>query len=217
MGPLGPRQYGSKSYSLTPELRRSLSRRRNAIGTLHPRSIPLTLFPQMGARSDAQGHGHVATRALLPTDVSVSTRLPQWFIDVAFAAEAGALIYLFGLAATVLTSFLGACRSDGNTRACVLRIDNQAALDALVKGSSSSDLGTVQADLFRSVATRCPVLRRPEYVNAKSNASDPPSRLCDTSMGLSRTQPSGVIPPDFSRISPPTPPLGRSPSRTHSC
>ena len=88
MGPLIRRQYGPKAYSLTSELKRNLLWRYNAAGALHPRSIPLTLFAPMGAHSDAQGRGHIATRALFPPDVSVSTHLPQWFVDMAFSTEA---------------------------------------------------------------------------------------------------------------------------------
>ena len=200
MGPLIRRQYGSKACLLTSGLKRNLLWWNNAIWTLHPRSIPLTLFPPMGADSDAQGHGHVATRALLPAGETVPTRLPQWFIEMASAAEAGPPIYLFEQAETVLTACLAAYRSDGNPRTCVLRIDNKAALDALVKGSSFSALGTVLANLFRSGASRCPIVWRFEYANTKSNAEDPPSRLCDTPVGLTCSRSSDEIPPEFARI-----------------
>ena len=60
MGPLIRRQYGSKAYLLTSELKRNLLWWHNAIGALHPRSIPITLLPPTGAQPDAQGRGHVA-------------------------------------------------------------------------------------------------------------------------------------------------------------
>lgn len=116
MGPLIRRQYGAIAYLLTPELKHNLLWWHNAVGALPPRSIPLTLFSPTGAHSDDQGHGHIATRALLPTDVSVSTHLPQWFVEMALAAEGEPPIYLFELAATVLTACLVDYRSDGNPR-----------------------------------------------------------------------------------------------------
>ena len=185
---------------ITSELKRNLLWWYDAIGALHPRSIPLTLFRPTGARSDAQGYGHVATRALLPSDESVSTHLPQWFVDMAFEADAESPIYLSKLAATGLAAFLADYRSDGNPRTFALRIDNRAALDALITGSSSSAIGTVLVNLFWSVAARCPVVWWFEYVNTKSNAAGPPSRLCDTPLGLTCSRSSGVIPPEFARI-----------------
>ena len=124
----------------------------------------------MGSHSDSQGHGHIAARALLPGDVTASTHLPKWFVDTAFAAEVDTRespIYLFEHAATILTSFLLAYHSDGSPRTCVLRIDNRAALSSLIKGSSSSELGTVLVNLFWSVAARRPIVWWFEYVNTK--------------------------------------------------
>ena len=164
-------------------------------------SIPLTLLPPVGAHSDAQGHGHIASRAMLPNDVSISTHLPKWFVEMAFASDAEAHIYRFELAANVLTACLVAYRSDCNHRTCVLRIDNRAALAALIKGSSPSALGTVLANLFWRVAARCPLVWRFLYVDTKSNAAYPPSRVCDTPLGVERARFPGGIPPKFSRIS----------------
>ena len=201
MGPLVRRQYGSNAQLLTPDLKRNLLWRYNAIGKLPPpRPIPLTLFSPMGAYSDAQGHGHIASRALLPLDVSISTHLPKWFIEMAFAADAESPIYLFELDATVLTACLAAYRSDGNRRTCVLGIYNKAAPDAIIKGSSSSTLGTVLVNLFWRVAARFPAVWWFEYVNTKSNAADHPPRVCDTPLGVECTRWSGEIPPEFSRI-----------------
>ena len=177
MAQLARRQYGSGSHLLTPGLERNLLLRYNTIGTLRPMSIPLTLLPPVGAHSDAQGHGHIASRAMLPNDVSISTHLPKWFVEMAFASDAEAHIYRFELAANVLTACLVAYRSDCNHRTCVLRIDNRAALAALIKGSSPSALGTVLANLFWRVAARCPLVWRFLYVDTKSNAAYPPSRV----------------------------------------
>ena len=200
MGPLIRRQYGKYARTLTTELRRDLLWWCNAVRILPPRTIPLNLHSPMGAHSDAQGHGHVATRALFPFDVSISTHLPKWFLEMAFASEAESPIYLFELAATILTACEVANRSDGYHRTCVLCIDNKAALAALIKGSSSSALGAVLVNLFWSVAARCPVVWWFEYVNTKVNAADPPSRVCDAPLGMECTRTSGEVPPEFSRL-----------------
>ena len=142
-------------------------------------------------------------RSLLPSDVSVSTHLPQWFVETAFSADDESPIYLFDLAETVLPACLAAYRSGGNHRTCVLRIDNKAAIDALVKGSSSAALCTILVNLFWSVAARFPAVRRFGYVNTKSNAAGPPSRLFDAPLGSVCSRSYGEIPPELSRISPP--------------
>ena len=94
MGPLTQRQYGAHARSLAPDLRRNLLRRYNAVGTLPPRTIPHSLLAPMGSNSDAQGHGRIAMRALFAKDVSISTHLPKWSIDMAFEAESESPIYL---------------------------------------------------------------------------------------------------------------------------
>ena len=70
----------------------------------------------------------------------------------------------------------------------------------LIKGSSSSALGAVLVNLFWSVAARFPVVWWFEYVNTKSNAADPPSRVCDTPLSVACARSSGGIPPEFSRM-----------------
>ena len=63
MAPLIRRQYDLRGALLNRELKRHLFWWRNAIGLLHPRSVPLALLAPMAARSDAQGHGRIAARA----------------------------------------------------------------------------------------------------------------------------------------------------------
>ena len=74
----------------------------------------------------------------------------------------------------------------------MLCVDNKAALAALIKGSSSSELGATFVNLFWSMAARCPVIWRFEYVNTKANAADPPSRVCGAPMGLACGRASGT-------------------------
>ena len=109
-------------------------------------------------------------------------------------------IFIFELAAAVLAACLVITQNDGVARTCVLCVDNKAALAALIKGSSSSELGAILVNVFWSVASRCPVLWRFEYVNTKANAEDPPSRDCNAPLGIERTRASGAIPLDFAKI-----------------
>ena len=77
MGPLIRRQYGPPAHLLKPKLKRNLLWRPDAIGTLPPRSMPLTLLSPIGAHSDAHGRGQIATRALLPSEETISTHLQK--------------------------------------------------------------------------------------------------------------------------------------------
>ena len=120
---------------------------------------------------------------------------------MAFSYDEEPPIYLFELAETVLTSFIVAYRADGNPRTCVLRVDNKAAIDALIRGSPSPALGTILVNLFWSVEARLPVVRRFEYVNAKSNAADPHPRMCVAPSGAISSRRTGEIPPEFAIIS----------------
>ena len=200
MGPSARRQYGANVSSLAIHLKRNLLWWFNAIGTLPPRTIPLAMLSPYGAHSDAQGFGHVAARARVPSDYTISTHLPLWFIEMAVAAEGESPIYLFEIAAAIFAACLVYFHSDGESRTCVLCVDNKAALAALVKGSSSSQLGSVLINVFWSLAARSPITWWFEYVNTKANAADHPSRECDAPTGVNCTRSSGVIPPDFSRV-----------------
>ena len=127
--------------------------------------------------------------------------LPGWFTEMAYQAEDESPIYLFELSAAILTAPAVASRSDGTPRTCVLCIDNKAALAALIKGSSSSELGTALADLFRSVEARCPIVWWFEYAITKPNAADPPPRECNAPAGGTCGRDSGDAPVNFARIS----------------
>ena len=68
--------------------------------------------------------------------------------------------------------------ANGAPMTCVLRVDNQAAVNALIKGSSSSNLVGVLVNGFWNVAARGNTRWWIEYVNAKSNSDDFPSGQC---------------------------------------
>ena len=80
---------------------------------------------------------------------------------------------------------------------CALCVDNKAAVSALVKGSSTSKLGTVLVNLFWNVAARGSIRWRVEYVNTKSNAADFPSRICALPHGTRCSFSHGCVPKGF--------------------
>ena len=65
---------------------------------------------------------------------------------------------------------------DTTPRTCVLCVDNQAAVSALIKGGSSSGMAGALVNLVWNVAARDNARWWIEYVNAKANTADGPSR-----------------------------------------
>ena len=59
---------------------------------------------------------------------------------MAVSAEGESPIFLYEICAAILMVYTANEWCDSTTRTCVLCVDNQAAVAALVKGSSSSDL-----------------------------------------------------------------------------
>ena len=112
------------------------------------------MLSPIGAHSDAHGNGRIAARILCPMDVAISLHRPARFTRMADEAECESPIYLFELAATILTARAVASRSDYAPRTCILCIDNKAALSAITKGSASSELGTILVNLIWSAAAR---------------------------------------------------------------
>ena len=103
----------------------------------------MNLDTPVGSHSDAQGFGHIAARALLPGDITVSLRLPSWFVDMTFDLENESPIFIFELTAAILAACLVRLQNDRDAISRVLFVDNKAAIDAPIKGSSSSELGTI--------------------------------------------------------------------------
>ena len=87
-------------------------------------------------------------------------------------------ISIYELCAAILMACIATEWSRGKHRIGVLCVGNQAALVALVKWSSSSELGTLMAPLFWSCLARGNALWWIEYVHTKSNVADAPSRDC---------------------------------------
>ena len=78
-------------------------------------------------------------------------------------------------AATLTVCVVGR-RGAASPRSRFLCIDNQAALDALAKGPTSSEIGAVLVGVRWIFSARPPFQRAIEYVNQESNDSDEPSR-----------------------------------------
>ena len=179
MSPLIARQYHSRAVKLTRTLRRCLVRRYSAVEALPPRVTPYVLLPPFGAHSDAQGLGRVACRVHLGITSTCHTRLPPWFVKLATEADGESSIYLFEICAAILTVAVVSASHSGSSRSCVLCIDNKAALAALAKGPTPSELGAVLVGVFWALAARSSAHWRMEYVHADSNDADCPTRICN--------------------------------------
>ena len=179
MGQLIARQYYQKAPALTQELRRNLAWRLSALGNLRPRILSLQFCKPIGAHSDAQGLGRVAAVFTRHGRTAITTHLPSWFITWVCSLPGESPIFLYELCAAILVVCCSFDWPDAANRTCVLCVDNEAAVATLVKGSSSSPVGAILANLFWTLATRGSILRWIEYVHTKSNGADQPSRRCD--------------------------------------
>lgn len=153
------------------------------MGSLPPRTTPFSLLPPSGAQSGAQGMGHIDFRVLLDRVLARHFHLPERFVTLANAAEGESIIYLFGIGAAIRAVCVVNEHHNGSPRSCVLCIDNQAALDSLAKGPSASELGTILVGVFWSFSASGPAQWWLEYVNAKSNDADEPSRWRASQLG----------------------------------
>ena len=83
---------------------------------------------------------------------------------------------LYELCDAILMVFIANEWEDRTPRTCVLCVDNQAAIYAIVKGSTSPNLRTSRVNLFWDVAAQRNTRRRIEHVHTLSSISDVPSR-----------------------------------------
>ena len=112
----------------------------------------------------------------------------------------GIAIYLYELCAEIQLAHIALSWGDASNRAVFLFVDNQAAVASLIKDSPTSELGGYLSTLSFCADPRPDARWWIEYVNTKSNAADPPSRVCNTPLGAECTLSSGEIPPNFSRL-----------------
>ena len=164
---------------------------------LPPRVTPFLFDYPAGAHTDAQGQGHIAAVHTGETKTAVSTHLPSWFIVMVNNIPGESPIFIFELCDAILMACISLQWPNDKQRACAPRVDNQAAVAAMVKGSSSSTLVTLLASLFRNIAAQGTTLWRIEYVRTKSNDSDTPSRWCNSKRSRMRTYQAAVLPNAF--------------------
>ena len=120
-------------------------------------------------------------------------------MSLAMTAGGEAPIYLFEICAAILTACVAVESSLETTRPCVLCIDNQAALAALIKGSASLELVTVLVGVFWAIAARSPAQWWLEYVHTDSDDADAPSRDCNAAGVRTCSLSSGTSPLDFAK------------------
>ena len=113
--------------------------------------------PPFGENSDAQGLGHIACRALLSRATTCRAHIPDRSAHLANEAEGESDIYLCEICAAILTSCVTSDLGHNSSRPCVIFIDNQVAMDAIVEGSTSSELCAVLVGVFWGFAARCPI------------------------------------------------------------
>ena len=200
-GPLIRRQYAQRNYRLDDTLTRNLLWRYSAIGNLPPRATPFSVNESVGAHTDANGYGHIAEAHTLNGPKTVSARLPDWLLRLEGGAESESPISNYELCAAVLTACVALSWRRTAPSTCVLCVDNQAAVAASVKGRPASHLGALLVSLFWSLAALCSTPRRAEYVNAKSNIPDAPSRACSYSIESTCALQKGEFPAVVSEVS----------------
>ena len=131
------------------------------------------------------------------TKTVAPTHLPSWFIDMVNNIPGESPIFIFELRDAILMACVALQWPNDKHRTCVLCVDNQAAVAALVKGSPSSTPGTLLASLFWNIAAQGETLWWVEYGRAKSNDSDAPSRWCNSISGSLCTYQAGELPNAF--------------------
>ena len=197
MGPLIARQYRHRRRTLCTGIKRNLLWRYSALGRLPPREIPFRFDTTIGAHTDAQGLGCIAAVYTGSTKTTVSTRLLRRFVLAVTSIPDESPISTYELCASMLMAGAATEWSRDRQRTFFLCVDNQAALAALVKGSSSAELGTLLASLFWPCVARGNTLWRIEYVRAKSDDADAPSLDCTVSPDKAWKLGSGVVPDSF--------------------
>ena len=143
---------------------------------LPPVVTPFLLDKPVGAHTDAQRLGRIAAVFTGATKTAVSTHLQEWFTVMVNELPGESPISICELYAAILTARLALDWPRDKQRNGFLCVDNQADVAALVNGSPSSNLGTTMASLFWNLAAMGSTIWWIEYVHAKSNDFDAPSR-----------------------------------------
>ena len=142
MGPLIARQYRQRGHKLTTELTRNIVWRYSALGILPPRVTPFVFHSPVGAHTDAQGYGQIAAVYTGRATAAVSLHLPDWLMELVRNAPGESPISIYELRASILMVCISLEWPRQTQRTCVLCVDNMADVAELVKGSSTSPIGT---------------------------------------------------------------------------
>ena len=200
MGPLIARQYKNRHHQLTPELTRNLISRYIALGSLPPRITPFVFESPIGAHADAQGFGNIAAIFQGIITRTTSVHLPTWFAGLVEETPGESPIFAYELCAAILMVCITLNWPRNQHTTVVLCVDNKAAVAALVKGSSSSTIGSLLTTLFWNLASQGPITWWIEYVHTKSNHTDHPPRNCSADQNGTCNRPDGLCPPQFHRV-----------------
>ena len=197
MGKLIARQYYQRPPGLTRAIRRNLVWRYSALGNLPPMTTPYSLGTPVGAHTDSEGLGHIDAVYLDSEKTTASTHLPKWFLELVNDLPNESPIFLFEMCAAILMVCCSSGWENKDARTCELRVGNKAAVEALVKGSSSPPAGALLANLFWTLATHGSIIWWIEYVHTKSNSADGPSRDCTALLGDGCSRNTGNVPQIF--------------------
>ena len=111
---------------------------------------------------------------------------PAWLVPEKCAYRSGGVAHL---PVRIVRRVLMACCvlewPSHLNRTCVLCVGNKVA-EALVKGGSTSPIGSILACLFWTLAARGSTMWRAEYAHAISNIADNPPRTCNARPCISR-------------------------------
>ena len=152
MGPLVrrlPKQFSSK---MTHELARNLLPRYSALGNMAPRRTPFKQQKPIGAHIAAPGIGRADAVSFSDERVSADLHPHMRLCGISNGEESGSPISQWGICALILMVFAINQLGGNGPRTCARYVDKQAAVAALAKGSSTSEMGTVVVSVFRTVA-----------------------------------------------------------------
>ena len=158
------------------ELRMNLGLRYTAVVALPRRITPFARSPPAGAHSGTQRDGGISVRFNYADRSTISFHLLHRRCQHADPAGGEPPISLYELFSAIRVAFSLGEVSGREFPARLLYVGNQAAVDALVPGSSSAPSGVLLVSIFRRAAIRRNAPWRVGYVSTKANAADAPSR-----------------------------------------
>ena len=163
-----------------------------AVVSLPPRIAPFSHELSIVAHADAHGSGRIAAVYGYPTSNYAARLLPAWLFELDVVNTDESPIFLSEWRAVILMTCVLDEFADKACSVCALCVDNQTAVAAIGTGSSTSRLGTVLVWLCWNLAVCKNAHWRAQYVSAKADSSDYPSRAWSGN-ALTRTATIGAI------------------------